>query len=305
MIEFNINRILVPVDFSPASLNALDTAVVIAKRHDAAILLLNVVETGGLSAIQADNSEEAGIAMIHQSKQELLALQHSIIERFLVSCEVIVTTGIISAAIVKICASHQADMIVMGTHGSLGYRESFIGLNAFNVVKRADCPVLTIPPQKKWNSFKKILFPVRPIPSALEKYDFVRKIIRKNDATLKVLGLAEDYDKDVDFLKELASQLNERLRDDEVESSTYFKVGKNMAEEVLKIAALMEADLIVITATIDSSIEEVFVSPYTQHVINHSHFPVLSVKPSCTNVHAEQKRQYNQGSFTQEVPLYH
>lgn len=306
MIEYNINKILVPVDFSPASLNALDTAIAMAKWHDADILLLNVVETSGLSGINGDgyNSEETVIAMTHHSEQELQSLQHSIIERFLVPCEVIATTGIVSSSIIKISAGHQADMIVMGTHGSSGFRESFIGLNAFNVVKSAVCPVLTIPSQKKWESFKKILFPVRPILSALEKYDFIRKIIRKNDATLKILGLATDHEKDIDLVKGMAGQLNERLRVDEVEASTYFKVGKNMAEEVIKIATLMETDLIVITAAIDSLFKQFFVGPYIQHILNQAHFPVLSIKPSHANGHGEEVMQHIRESFPQKMPLY-
>ena len=54
MIEFNINRILVPVDFSPASFNALDTAIAMAKQHEARILLLNVVETSVLPGFPGD-----------------------------------------------------------------------------------------------------------------------------------------------------------------------------------------------------------------------------------------------------------
>jgi nucleotide-binding universal stress UspA family protein len=306
MIESKINSILVPVDFSPASINALDTAIAMAKQHDARILLLNVVETSGLSGVQVDgcNADEAMIAMAHHSRQELITLQHSIIERFLVTCEIISATGIVSSTIIKTSASHRVDLIVMGTHGSSGFRGSFIGLNAFNVVKGAGCPVLTIPPGKKWESFKKILFPVRPIPAALEKYDFVRKIIAKNDAELKVLGLATDCERDVDLLKELAAQLNEKLKQDEVASTSYFKVGKNMAEEVLKIAALMEADLIVITATTDSTGSQLFVGPYTRQVINSSPYPVLSIKPIGENVHAAEGMQHNRETFTREMPLY-
>lgn len=306
-MEFNIKKILVPVDFTPASLNALDTAIGMAKRHEACILLLNVVETGGLSGFTSDGAsmEENLLAMIHHSEQELQKIQHSVIERFLVSCEVIAATGIVSAAITKTSASHHADIIVMGAHGTTGYRESFIGINAFNVVKNASCPVLTVPSHKKWESFKKILFPVRPIPAAIEKYDFIRKIIRKNDATLKVLGLAKDYEHDVELIKDLASQLNDKLREDEVQASVYFKVGENMAEEVLKMAAIMDTDLIVVTTTLDDSCNQCsIIGPYTQYVFNHSHFPVLSVKPFGASKPANVMPKYLRSAFSQTMALY-
>jgi nucleotide-binding universal stress UspA family protein len=299
MIEFNINRILVPVDFGPASINALDSAIALAKLHGATILLLNVMDTSVLPDFTGDTNMSGDVvnALAENSEQELKSLQDSIIETFLLPCEAITISGFVSTSIIKVSARHQVDLIVMGTQGASGHRDFFIGSNAYNVVKNSVCPVLTIPPEKKWESFKKILFPVRPIPFAIEKYDFVRKIIRKNDAKLKILGLASDYEKEVDVLKDLAAQLKEKLKDDEVEASAYFKVGKNMADEVLKIAALMDADMIVITATIDSSFKQFLIGPYTQYIINHSRFPVLSVRPSSIDTGMEEVQQQSLESF--------
>jgi nucleotide-binding universal stress UspA family protein len=304
MKEFNIKKILVPVDFSPASLNALDTAVALARRHRAGLLLLNVVETVGLSGMHAHNVDEVTTVMTHHAEQELLALQHSVLERFLVPCEVACSGGIVSSVVLKTCAGSGADLIVMGTHGAGGFRDSFIGLNAFNVIKNAACPVLTIPPGKKFDTFKKILFPVRPLPSALEKYELMRSFIRREDASLKLLGLAVDYEKEVDILKKLTNTIFERLKRDEVDASSYFKIGEHMEEEVLKIAGVIEADLIIITATIDSSYQQLFVSPYTQHIINHSRVPVLSVKASGEVVDAEDPADYDLQSFAHNVALY-
>lgn len=306
MVEFNFNRILVPVDFSPASVNALDTAIAMAKRHDAAILLLHVIETSALLGFPGDGSVygETVQALTEKSEQELQCLQHSIKERSMVPCEAITMTGVVCSSIIKICACHQADLIVMGTHGVSGFKELIMGSNAFSVIKNSNFPVLTIPPEKKWESFRRILFPVRPIPYALEKYDFVRKIIRKNKATIKILGLATDFEQEVDLLRDLAWQLNEKLREDEVPASTYFKVGNDMAEEVLKIATVMAADLIVITANIDLLLNQLFVGPYAHQIINHARFPVLSLKPSRANDHAKEVVQDTLASFPPLMPHY-
>lgn len=305
MIEFDINRILVPVDFSPASINALDTVIALARQHDATILLLNVVETNILSGLPGDAylSEITVRALIGKSENELQFLQNSITSRFMLPCEAITTTGFLSSSINKISADNKIDMIIMGTHGTLGFKDLFIGSNAYNVVKNSVCPVLTVPLQSKWQSFKNILFPVRAIPAALEKYDFVRKIIRKDNATVKILGLATDYERDGDVLKELASRMNDKLRDDKVKASTYFKVGRNMAEEVIKMATIMKTHLIVITASVDTSVKEFFAGNYTQHIINHAPFPVLSIKPFLQNDHVEEVTT-NRQAFSQKIPLY-
>jgi len=304
MTEHSIRRILVPVDFSPASLNALDSAIAISKQHEADILILNVVETVGLTSGNGYAAAEATLELIHRSEQELLSLQHSITEKFLMPCEIISIHGFVSPTIIKISATYKADIIVMGTNGRSGNKKTFIGLNAFNVVKNADCPVLMVPPEKKWESFKKVLFPLRVIPSALEKYEFLRTVVNPGDMKLKILGLAADYEKDFDVLKNMACRLTERLKEDDVEASAYFKVGKNMAEEVLKIAALMEADLVVITNIIDQLSGQFFVDPYTRHIINHAVFPVLSVKPAKTPAYDNEGSHIYRDRFSHKMPLY-
>ncbi|MEJ7587017.1 MAG: universal stress protein [Ferruginibacter sp.] len=302
MTEYNIRKILVPVDFSRAAINALDTAIALANQHNATILLLNVIETGGMAS---DNSihEHTINAMIRNSKDELQSLQVSIIDRLLLPCEVVNVQGKVAPSILSTCHEQQIDLVVMGTHGESGFKEIFIGSNAYNVVINSACPVLTIPPEKKWEQFRKILFPIRPIPSAIEKYDFVKKIMSRTEGEIKILGLANDYEREVDILKDMASQLNERLKDDKVRTSAYFKVGSNMADEVLKIAGLMETDLIVITATIDPASNQFFVGHYTQYIINHSHYPVLSIKPAGNERYDLEATQFNE-SVTPEMQFY-
>ncbi|MCW3092337.1 MAG: UspA protein [Ferruginibacter sp.] len=304
MINYNINKILVAIDFSPASLNALDTAVAMANRHAAAILLVNVVEIAGLAGFTGDNqvSTEEMKAMTQHSEEHLRKLQHSIKARYIMPCEIIAVAGGVSSSIIQICRDQNADIVVIGAHGSSGYRDSVIGSNAFNVIKNAVCPVLTIPEKKKYESFKKILFPVRPVPHALQKYDFVQKMVSKDDATLKVLGLARDGAEDIDLVKTLTARLKEKLEEDHVEAATYYKVGENMEEEVVKIASLMGADLIVLTAENDSLYDQLIVGTYTRHVINHAHLPVLCIKPMEESVE-EEELHYDGGAGLQQMSV--
>ena len=121
---------------------------------------------------------------------------------------------------------------------------------------------------------------------------------------LKVLGLSSGDEKEMSLLKDLAAQLNEKLKADEVVAATYFKVGDNMADEVIKIATLMDTDLIVITANMDQSAQQAAVSPYTRHIINHAHYPVLSIKPLTANAVADGITDDNGNYFSTPVNHY-
>ena len=111
-------------------------------------------------------------------------------------------------------------------------------------------------------------------------------------------------EREVGLLKDLAAQLNEKLKADEVEAATYFKVGDNMADEVIKIATLMDTDLIVITANMDQSVPQCAVSPYTRHIINHAHYPVLSIKPLTAKAAEDALANENGNYFSTPVNLY-
>ena len=62
-------------------------------------------------------------------------------------CRQVVTTGAPAREILAYAAQAPADLIVMGTHGTSGFEHLVLGSVAEKVLRRARCPVLTVPPQ--------------------------------------------------------------------------------------------------------------------------------------------------------------
>jgi nucleotide-binding universal stress UspA family protein len=156
-----------------------------------------------------------------------------------------------------------------------------MGTTAYSVIKQAPCPVLTVPPNKKWLDFSNILFPVRNISGNLDKYAFLRKIIRNNNSTLHIVGLPDNQG---DLAKKRIAnsilQLKSKLRFDGVEHLTQrLEPNSRVAETVLNIAQKLHADLIAITATLDYSLRDYFIGPYTQQIVHHAQVPILSIRP--------------------------
>ncbi len=271
MKNYTINNILVPIDFSETSLNALHTAIEMARRHSAQVKLLNVLEEGeDSSQIKLDHTRQMDDLVNKIATQEDLV------------CNYIIEKGEVAETIAKIATHFNADLIVMGTHGATGYNEASIGSNTARLIDNAGCPMLTVPPLKKWLSFKEVLFPIRPTSDAVEKYDYIENIISKNESILKILGLSNDYEGNISLLRKLASQLVDRVSLDKVKTSSYFKIGKNMAGEVLKISNLLKTDLIVVTSSIDATFQQLFTSSYTRQIMNQAKVPVLCLRSSTT-----------------------
>ncbi|MDZ4714806.1 MAG: universal stress protein [Cytophagales bacterium] len=287
MNTHEIRNVLVPIDFSEVSLNALETAVAICKRQLAKLTLIHVVENtyvlfppeaGGASGVILPELIKNATENLNNLAKKLRTNHDIVINN-------IVQSGNPADEICRWAHHKDCDLIVMGTHGTSGLREFFLGSNAYRVVKNTPCPVMTIPGSNRWLDFKKILFPVRMIPHALDKYDVLRPIIRRNGSSLLIAGIVKDKEAS-EFLemKSLVDSAREKFAEDDVICGSEVHYCSDVAKQVLAISEKEKPDLIVITATLDSSLRDFFMGPYTQGIVNHSHFPVLSIRPEISEV---------------------
>ncbi|MFN8354625.1 MAG: universal stress protein [Spirosomataceae bacterium] len=278
MENLQINKILVPIDYSETSMNALHVAIAMSNRHKAIINLLFVIEPRQYIAISSD-------ALIFDFSQEDIIKEEikrlgSLARRNSVTGTVECRIGDVPLNIIEAAHDFNADLIVMGTHGTSGIRAYFLGSDAYKVVKTAPCAVLTVPQNFTKTDFKEILFPVRPVEGALDKYDFTRKIIRKNDAHLTVFGVFQrDSRLETNLLTAMLDKLVVQLSQDEIKADIEWSNTVAWADAVLNRSQQFDIDLIVITSEIDTTIEHFFVGPFAQQIVNHAKVPVLSIRP--------------------------
>lgn len=134
-------RILVPVDFSPSSRVALEHALGIARRNDAQLTLLHVVEPFDASLLM-DPAEARRIARADANEQ-LSKLAGPIVQDWPRTGREL-RAGNPATTIVAMARRMKADLIVMGTHGRTGLKRMVIGSVAERVVRLAHCSVLVV-----------------------------------------------------------------------------------------------------------------------------------------------------------------
>jgi len=145
-----VKRILVPVDFSNDSLQALAYAREFAKPLRAELVILYVVEPI-YYATPADmyaTSASVGMMVDEQRKvgaQQLARLAADLKKRGL-RCRTILKLGSPAQVIVDTAKSHRADAIIMATHGRTGLAHMVMGSVSEKVVRTAGCPVTTLRP---------------------------------------------------------------------------------------------------------------------------------------------------------------
>ncbi|MGD1046190.1 MAG: universal stress protein [Bacteroidota bacterium] len=142
----NIRRILVPIDFSEHSKNALKYAIPFAEKFKASIDLIYVVEPTiypadfSFGQIGFPNVEEE---LRTRGSNELEHLVKKEIADKVVSRK-IVRTGKPFYEINQYALEENMSLIIIATHGHTGMEHILFGSTAEKVVRKAPCPVLVV-----------------------------------------------------------------------------------------------------------------------------------------------------------------
>ena len=144
MIE--LNRILCAVDFAGPSLSAAAFAFSIAEKADAQVTLLHVVspQVGHAPWPAKYDVERTRAEADAEALRRLQALVPAHAADYC-TVETAVVEGAASRHILRVAAQRNVDLIVLGVHGRSAFDLAFFGSNSKEIVRDADCPVLTVP----------------------------------------------------------------------------------------------------------------------------------------------------------------
>lgn len=285
-MEYQIKKILMATDFTSCANNALKVAIAIAVRQNAKLALIHVISPVyigrpfGLNTIYNAAQEN----QIAQANEVLSEIKKEILrECNELEISTFATFGSISLAVTEHELKENVDLIVVGKTGASENDIVLIGSNAYNIIKQAKCPVLTIPENFKKLSFKSVLYPIRNSPGMVEKFDFIRPIVEKNNSNIHLLGIVESLEKEElrtieNKMKEVFLVMNE-IKGQVSYANTF---GQKLADEIIKFANERMDDLMVLNATLEKNWYQFFTGTFTQKIIANAHVPVLTLKPHVT-----------------------
>src|SRR6478609_3670218 len=134
-----MKTIIVPIDFSESSVNALSFAAELSKRASAHLSIVNVLEDGDEEKI----------------KSKLIDVVTSLKKTFgtHLSCESLIARGSLIKGLQEVIDVQQPSLIVMGTNGADNLKQVLLGSNTVNVIAKIKVPVLVIPEVAKFDDF--------------------------------------------------------------------------------------------------------------------------------------------------------
>ena len=140
-----VQRILVPLDFSRHADFVLEWATHLAKEHSSRLLLLHAyhlpVEFQQLEGAYLPQDFWASVKA--EAEQNLQRYAEPLRAQGL-SVDLLVREGYPATVIEQEAVDQRADLIVIGTRGLSGLKHLLLGSIAERVVQKAPCPVLTV-----------------------------------------------------------------------------------------------------------------------------------------------------------------
>ncbi len=182
-----MKTILVPVDFSEHSEYALEVAASIAKKQNAEIIVVHMMGLNE-SYLTKDEQQEVFNA-IYFMKLTKQRFDKFLDKDYLKDIDVsqVVKSHKVFNEINEVTQEYEADLIVMGSHGSAGVKEVFVGSNTEKVVRTANIPVLVI--KQKITDFKieKAVFVTDFALDTLTSFMKAREFFKAFNVTPKIL----------------------------------------------------------------------------------------------------------------------
>lgn len=280
MKKLEINTLLVPVDFSENAINAYSTALTLANNKNAHVVLLFVFDTdNNLYPESPINNRYHYPGDNIRSLEELAVTARN---EYDISCDIAYTNGGITHCILQKAIEINADLIIMGKNGHSGNRSMYAGSHTYDVIKKSHCPVLMVAGPPMHEPFSKILFPVRPVLSMLEKYNTVRPILSSNNASLHLMAMRDPAEiKEVHIISKLMTLLKQHADDDGLDiKMTYHFENNDFAQQVITASKSTKDNfnLVVITAELDNTVREFYLGDYAQQIIHQANIPVLVIR---------------------------
>lgn len=276
-----IKNILVPVDFSKPAENALKVAVQLAKKNDAKITVLHVIELAeslfGTEQFNVDDEQILFFMKVAKKKFNKF-LQKDYLEG--VDVVDVVDVGPASYVISENIEKQNADLVLMGSTGASGLQEVLIGSNTEKIVRRSEVPVLVVKKEMKEFAIKNVIFASNFEMESIEAFKKAKVFADSFDAKMELLYVnlpGNQFYSTEEIREQMRSFLNEVQvpfsRDHIIIHNDYtIELG------VLNAAKDAKSDLIAMPTHGRRGLSHFFNGSIGEDVVNHSTLPVITFK---------------------------
>jgi nucleotide-binding universal stress UspA family protein len=269
-----MKNILVPIDFSDASINAVSYAAFLANAFDTGLLLVHAYS--GTSAIDEEPNTK-----VYDSFKELEADNEKLLKReieaiagkFTVKIKNILKKGNAVNVINEVAEENHSDIIVMGMKGK-GESNSIFGSTTTSMINKTSIPLLVIPKNASYQTINSItLASDFNDEKLLTHFSVLEKLMARFDPFIQVLNVQK---KDSKLTAEvIAGKMSSGLMWDKYNHSFNIIEEDNIEDGINKFLKKRPTDLLIMVARKRNLITQFFETSHTRKMTYQTKIPLL------------------------------
>lgn len=273
-----MKTIIVPTDFSPVSINAMNFATNMALSIDARILLLNVYNIPVSYAevpivlVSVEELKKGSETQLEELKNGIIHITSGKIKVYTES-----RMGNTVDELEELCKHVQPFAVVMGAKGKSGIEKMIFGSTTLTAIRHLTWPVIGVPPGKEYSKgIKKIGFAC-DFKQVVEStpVHFIKQMVKEFDAELHILNV--DYN-NKSFRPETPQQsflLHNLLED--INPHYHYINNADIEDGINEFAETNNLDLVIAIPKKHKLLDGIFKPSSTRQLVFQSHIPVMCV----------------------------
>lgn len=273
-----MKKILVPTDFSKHAEYALKVAAQIAKKDNSEIILLHMLElpTTGNDAISTSHEIPELMLFKNVAVAKLDSLMHApYLEGIKVSK--VIQFELAFDGIMNNGKSHNADLIIMGSHGASGFQEMFIGSNTEKVVRNSEVPVLVIKREEENFTASKFIFASDFSAEIKKPFEKVVNFANKFNSHIYLVNINTPNNfKSTNVAEKIMEDFTSQFKMNNFSTHIYNDI--NVEKGILHFAKSINADIIGMSTHGRKGLSHFFNGSISEDLVNHAKRPVITFK---------------------------
>ncbi|MCY1528239.1 Universal stress protein family protein [compost metagenome] len=271
-----MKTIIVPLDFSHASVNAAEYASQMAGHMRADKIVLYHTYGGSYQIL------DAGTEIIRSEiNSQLQHLSDALIPLAgnEVKFELVAGDGFLIDEVLELVDKYNADLIVMGITGKNAIEHKLIGSNTLRVASDSTCPVLIVPSEARFKEVKKVALSMKFKAGILDEtpYDHIRNMVRDLNAELVILNVADENHR-VNVQNIQSGLTATHLMFDDMNAHIEFLGEDRVVERVTDYVQEHGIQMLISITHKLGFLESLFKGSVTKQLAFHTHVPLMVFK---------------------------
>lgn len=270
-----MTRILIPIDFSECSINALKYGLAYADKMEVEPDII-IAHGYHIPVPAAEFSISLNASVLEEFKKdaeekyEELKSRMPELENPGIRFDIKLAFAL--DAILKCIQEENPELVIMGTKGASGINEVIFGSNTSGVIKESKVPVIAVPETHKESNISRITLAIDS--KGLEDIsilDLVMELAKQHHAPIDILHVQSGDEPDRKALDEVARFF------EETEHEFHIIDQESVAEGIEEFLDSTNSDLLALIPRKHSLIERLFSKSVTTKIAHHTTIPLLAI----------------------------